>query len=91
MSRFTEFTRERQYLHNVSPGTLRWYERQYLANVALSYVNLVIRKPLTAAQLLRLPADQRRHIVSRAQGAWAVTFCFTIADDFRSTGTPCIK
>jgi hypothetical protein len=39
MSRFTEFTRERQYLHNVSPGTLCWYERQYLANVALSYVN----------------------------------------------------
>jgi integrase/recombinase XerD len=25
MSRFTEFTRERQYLHNVSPATLTWY------------------------------------------------------------------
>jgi integrase/recombinase XerD len=25
MSRFTEFTRERQYLHNVSPATLSWY------------------------------------------------------------------
>ena len=25
MSRFIEFTRERQYLHNVSPATLSWY------------------------------------------------------------------
>jgi hypothetical protein len=25
MSRFTEFTRERQYLHNVSPRPLTWY------------------------------------------------------------------
>jgi hypothetical protein len=27
MSRFTEFTRERQYLHNVSSVTLIWYTR----------------------------------------------------------------
>ena len=26
-----------------------------------------------------------------AQGACAVMFCFMIADDFTSTGTPCIK
>jgi hypothetical protein len=25
------------------------------------------------------------------QGACAVMFCFTIADDFKSTGTPCIR
>ena len=25
MDRFTEFTRERRYLHNVSPATLSWY------------------------------------------------------------------
>src|SRR5271168_1380719 len=32
-----------------------------------------------------------RPIASKTQGACAAMFCFTIADDFRSTGTPCIR
>jgi integrase/recombinase XerD len=26
---FTEFTREREYLHNVSPATLDWYDTSF--------------------------------------------------------------
>src|SRR5450631_2007736 len=29
MSRFTEFTRERRYLHNVSPATVSWYTHAF--------------------------------------------------------------
>ena len=29
MDRFTEFTRERRYLHNVSPATLSWYTHAF--------------------------------------------------------------
>ena len=29
MDRFTEFTRERRYLHNVSPATVSWYTHAF--------------------------------------------------------------
>src|SRR3984893_6072415 len=37
------------------------------------------------------PARRRCPLASAPQGACAVTFCFTIADDFKSTATPCIR
>ena len=29
MERFSQFIRERQYLHNVSPATLEWYKHSF--------------------------------------------------------------
>jgi integrase len=62
MERFSQFTRERQYLHNVSPATLDWYKNslKWLPSESPSQDELkdaVIR--MREALSLRVPLCER--------------------------------
>jgi hypothetical protein len=69
--------------------TLRYTRFPSVRLQPLGHLSAVLRAFLNLTQLgLYSKALQ---FASMPQGACATTFCFTIAVDFNSTGTPCIR
>src|SRR5713101_7165818 len=69
--------------------TLRYTRFPSVRLQPLGHLSAVLRASLNLTQLRLCP--KAWPLTSELQGACAVMFCFTIADDFNSTGTPCIR
>jgi hypothetical protein len=69
--------------------TLRYTRFPSVRLQPLGHLSAVLRASLNLTQLA--PDQRRCPVASGAQGACAVMFCFTIAEDFKSTGAPCIR